>query len=177
MENFNTPIAALSVSAARRYFGSGVQLALGVLLVYIAVVMPEGGVFGRGVLLALGGLFFWLGYGYYVATQHGLVLTEDGLFESDGSAVIALQNIEKVDRGFFAFKPSNGFLIKGKEPMPRSWKPGLYWRLGRRIGVGGATSGKAARDFADVISILLTDRGAELIAQARAVHASSQEDD
>ncbi len=167
MEHLENPIAALNVSPARRVFGALIQAALGGLLVVVALSMPEGGLFSRLFLVALGGVFLWQGYAYYKATEAALILTEHGLFESNGETIIALKNIDKVDRGFFAFKPSNGFLIVGKEGMARTWKPGLYWRFGRRIGVGGATSGKAARDFADVIAILLTDRGAELIAQAR----------
>ena len=66
-------------------------------------------------------------------------------------------NIASVDRGAFAFKPSNGFTVRLKSPAPRAWLPGLWWRLGRRVGVGGATPGKAARDMADVITILLKD--------------------
>ncbi|QHQ33955.1 hypothetical protein [Algicella marina] len=167
MDHLENPIAALAISTSRRIFGAAVLCTLGAFLAFLAVTLPEGGVFGRVLLGGLGALFFWWGAAYYRATEGGLVLTEEGVFESTGEAIIPLTNIRKVDRSFFAFKPSNGFLIEAKAPMTRRWKPGLYWRFGRKVGVGGATPGKAARDFADVISLMLTERGAELIAEAR----------
>ena len=56
-----------------------------------------------------------------------------------GPSLHNLKNIARVERGLFAFKPSNGFLILLNNPMSRAWHPGLWWRFGRRIGIGGVT--------------------------------------
>ena len=66
-----------------------------------------------------------------------------------------------MDRGTFAFKPSNGFLLRTATKQPRLWKPGLYWRMGRRIGVGGITRAAEAKLMADVIAVRLAERQAE----------------
>ena len=75
--------------------------------------------------------------------------------DSDGTVIARLDNIEKVDRSAFAMKPSNGFLIILKEPGPRVWRPGLWWRLGRRVAVGGVTNGAHTRPMADMMKLKL----------------------
>jgi hypothetical protein len=65
-----------------------------------------------------------------------------------------------VDRGTFAFKPSNGFLLRTETRQPRLWQPGLYWRTGRRIGVGGITRAAESKALADLIAIKLAERAA-----------------
>lgn len=167
MSNSADPIAILGVSAPRRYFALAVQLALGVLLIGVALTLPEPAPMVQGVMIIIGALVLWRTRALFAATSLTIILDESGLMDSSGRQICALDNIASVDRGAFAFKPTNGFLVRLKEAEPKGWVPGLWWRFGRRVGVGGATSGKAARDMADVISLLLTEQGAELIASTR----------
>ncbi len=160
-------LAELSVSKGRRYFGAGTQMALGLLLIYIAGVQPPQNVFALVALLFFGAVALWQGWVLWCSTGHKLVLTSQELRDTSGRRLARLDDIDGVDRGFFAFKPSNGFMIKLKESAPRAWAPGLWWRIGRRVGVGGTTSGRAAREMADLISVLLTDRGRELLKDGR----------
>ena len=88
---------------------------------------------------------------YSIQTQ-GLA---EGLRDGNGRLLCRMDQIAGVDRGAFAFKPSNGFLVKLKEPMPRVWQPGLWWRLGRRIGVGGVTPAGQGKFMADMIALKL----------------------
>ena len=161
----NKALARLEVSPARRIFGVGILFGLSGLLIYIGLFFPSENVMGTAVLLGVAGIIIWQGTKLYRATGQGLILTPEGLFETSGTPVCALDQIISVDRGFFAFKPSNGFLIRLKDPLPRAWAPGLWWRFGRRIGIGGATSARQGRDMADMIATLLTDRGKEILAQ------------
>ncbi|MEM6619804.1 MAG: hypothetical protein AAF631_10930, partial [Pseudomonadota bacterium] len=55
-------------------------------------------------------------------------------------------------------RPSNGFLIRLDEPEEAAWEPGLYWCLGRRIGIGGATNPAEAKRLAQKIEVLLMER-------------------
>ena len=41
---------------------------------------------------------------------------------------------------------------------PAAWQPGLWWRLGNRIGVGGMTPGSQAKAMAEIIAIKLAQR-------------------
>lgn len=82
------------------------------------------------------------------------------LADDTGAEICRLDEIEKVERGFALFKPSSGFVLVLKAPRGRGWAPGLWWRAGRRVGVGGATSSRAGRDMADAITAALAMRSA-----------------
>ena len=66
-----------------------------------------------------------------------------------------------MDRGAFAFKPSNGFMLKLSRKGPFAWEPGIWWRIGRRVGVGGVTPGTPAKVMAEMIQERITRRGAD----------------
>jgi len=152
------PLAKLEPSLGRRWFGVITLSAVGVLLLWIGFVQPPQSLFARIALPVVAVLFFWQAQWNLRVTKTGLVLTSEGLFDGKGQLVCALYNMMEVDRGVFAFKPSNGFLIRLHEREPRAWAPGLYWRFGRRLGVGGATNAGQARAMADIIDILILER-------------------
>ncbi|MCZ6663693.1 MAG: hypothetical protein O7B81_00130 [Gammaproteobacteria bacterium] len=55
-------------------------------------------------------------------------------------------------------KPTNGFVVRARNSMPAAWTPGIWWRLGRRIGVGGLTGGGEGEAMAELLDEL--SRGA-----------------
>lgn len=160
------PQATLSVSPGRRVFGVGVLTGLGVLLLSMALKGAGGSWLDAVVLLVGLGMLFvaWI---MYRATQLKILLDDDGLYDSEGTCLALFEHISSVDRGTFAFKPSNGFLLRTTKGGPRLWKPGLYWRFGRRIGVGGITRAAEAKQMADMLSIRLAQRLADAEAGGR----------
>lgn len=155
----HAPLAELSVSPGRRIFGVAVLVGLALLMLRMALAGAIGSwldllVLAMGLAAAMGA---WT---MYRATQLSLVLRRDGLYDSEGTCLAPLNKIRSVDRGTFAFKPSNGFLLRTEEKAPRLWRPGLYWRMGRRIGVGGITRAAEAKQMADVLSVMLAEREA-----------------
>ena len=142
--------AELTVSQGRRVLGVGALGLLGAGSVYLAAVAP-GDLGWRAGLLALGLACLWAARGLWQGTRHGVVWTRAGLFERDGTLVAATNNILRVERGAFAFKPSNGFLVVLKTAAPRRWRPGLWWRFGRRVGVGGMTHPAQGKIMADLV--------------------------
>jgi hypothetical protein len=72
--------------------------------------------------------------------------------------IVPIDQIRSVERGVFAFKPSNGFTIRLKSKAPAAWQPGLWWRAGRSVGVGGVTSSTPAKFMAEQIHDLITSR-------------------
>ncbi len=90
------------------------------------------------------------------------VLRFDGerLTDDTGAELCRLDEIVQIDRGFVFLKPSTGFLVTLKSPKPFAWAPGLWWRFGRRIGVGGATSRAAGKAMAETISLEMARRSA-----------------
>ncbi|WP_263741758.1 hypothetical protein [Defluviimonas sp. WL0050] len=125
---------------------------LGVLLELLAFLRPPESA-GLQIMLVVFGLIALAGcVRMFRATGRGLVLTDEALMDTDGTLVARLDQIESVERGIFAFKPSNGFVLRLKSAQPRVWAPGLWWRLGRRVGVGGVISGSEGRAMADLIA-------------------------
>lgn len=156
------PIAILSVSPIRRLFSTGVQAGLGVVLILTAGQLPDPSPLALVTLLALGGAALWMAWNMYHATSRDVILTREAVTDSQGETIARLDDIRSVDSGFFAFKPSNGFLLRLSSKHSRRWVPGLWWRMGTRVGIGGATNGKAARDMADIIRLIKADPSAGL---------------
>lgn len=151
-------IIALQPAPARRAIGTAIVAALGVLLIWLALVAPPASALWLAFLLGLGALALWAALRMWQATGNAVELTEAGLRDSDGTVIAAFDEIEGIDRGLFAFKPSNGFLLTLSRPGARAWRPGLWWRTGRRVGVGGLTPRGPARAMADAIQIRLAAR-------------------
>jgi len=148
-------LAGLRPSGPRRVFGAGVLAGLGFALVTLALRNP-GGAFGWTLfLLALGLGALWMAWRLWQATAQGLILTSDALLSTDGQVLARIADIAAVDRGVLAIKPAGGFSLKLRQPGTRVWQPGLWWRAGRRIGIGGATNRHQARHLAEQIAKLL----------------------
>ena len=149
-------IARITASVSRRVIGVGAMLLLGGLLVYVGLSTPGMGLAYAGLLVVLGLAALWLAVRMWEVTGHALILTDEAFVDSDGTVIARLDEIEKVDRSMFAMKPSNGFLIVLKEPGARVWRPGLWWRMGKRVAIGGVTAGSATKPMADMNTMELT---------------------
>lgn len=155
-----TVLARVTPSPVRRGFALLTLGGLGVILELLAFLRPPQAIYLQLFLILLGLAVLVLTARLWQATGRGLVLTDSALRDTAGRIVAPVAAIRRVERGIFAFKPSNGFLLKLNEKQPRAWEPGLYWRSGRSVGVGGAISGAEGRAMADAIGILLARRGA-----------------
>ncbi|SEL87607.1 hypothetical protein SAMN05443999_10927 [Roseovarius azorensis] len=153
-------LMVLRASTGRRLLGVGALAGLGLMLVYLALVQlpPAGWLF---FMLGTGALLLWLAKRMWRATGGQLELTREGLRSSDGTMIAPLADVAAIERGVFAFKPSNGFLIRLHGKAPKAWQPGLWWRLGRRVGVGGVTASSQAKVMAELMSELATARAAD----------------
>jgi len=150
-------LAIVEASAARRWMGVIMLAGLGGLLIYLALVAPPTPVW-QVFLIVVGVLAVWMAERMRRATEHRIELTETELSFSDGQVIARVAEIEKVDRGVFAMKPSNGFMVRTSKPAGRAWRPGLWWRVGRRIGVGGVTSAGQTKAMSEILSALVAQR-------------------
>jgi hypothetical protein len=154
----NEVLTVVRASAVRRGLGVGMLGLLGAILVYLAVTRPPAVPAWQGFLALVGLLALFGALAMWRATSEAVELTRAGLRSTSGEVIAPLEQIESVDRGVFAFKPSNGFILRLKSAAPGRWRPGLWWRLGRRVGVGGVTPGAQGKAMADTLTALLIER-------------------
>jgi hypothetical protein len=154
-------IATAKAGLGRRFLGMGSLGLLGLLLIYIAFVQSPG-LEWRVFLLVLGVGSLWIVDKMRRATGTRIELTETELRDSDGTVIALIADIDGMDRGFFAFKPSNGFLLRTTTKGPNVWRPGLWWRMGRRIGVGGMTPASQTKFMSEIIAAIMAQRDLKL---------------
>lgn len=146
--------AQVQASPSRRVFAYAVQAALGFLILYTTLVQPPA-LHWMIFMLVFGVAMLWQAERMRRATTRTIFLTEDALRDSTGQILARIDEIQSVERGTFAFKPSNGFTLVLDSKKPRAWAPGLWWRLGRRVGVGGVTNAGQSKFMAERISMML----------------------
>jgi len=150
-------LATVRASAPRRWIGVGMLGIVGMLVVLVALAAPpEPG--WQIFLLVIGGASFWLAQRMWFATKDAIELTRTQLRTGSGRVICEVADIEAIDRSVFAFKPSNGFLVLTRVSGKNTWEPGLWWRLGRRIGVGGMTAAAETKFMSEMLSGLLAER-------------------
>lgn len=157
-EDENEPSLVLAASAGRRGIGVGSVGGLGVMLMWLALSQSAAPLW-QAVMGAMGLAALWMARRMWRATAAYLVLTPHALTSSDGRVLAPMKDVVAVARGAFAFKPSNGFTLTLRKGGPFVWEPGLWWRIGRRVGVGGVTPGTPARFMAEQMQARITRRG------------------
>lgn len=158
----NEVLATVHASLPRRWLGVISMSGLGLLLIYIALTQSPA--LGWAVfLLALGAGFLVFAQRMFSASELVIELTRTELRDSSGRIIALVSDIENLDRGFFAFKPSNGFLLRTKAAAgPRVWQPGMWWRVGRQIGIGGVTPGRQTKFMTEMLTALMLERDGEI---------------
>lgn len=153
-------LVKLEVAQGRRIFGVLSIAGLGLTLLYIAAVFPPSKFIALIALVLIGIFFIWAGFRLYRATDNTILLTREAITTGSGRVLCRLDEIAKIDRGFFAFKPSNGFLVLLTKRGERSWAPGMWWSFGKHIGIGGVTSPRQSKEMVSIIQIILAEKKA-----------------
>ena len=154
MDTDTEVLAMVQASAPRRWIGVIMLAGLGGMVIYVALASPPA-LHWQVFLIVMGALALWMAERMRRATEHRIELTETELRSSEGMVIATISDIQSLDRGFFAFKPSNGFLIKTRTPGMGIWRPGLWWRMGRRIGVGGVTPGGQTKAMSEILAAMM----------------------
>ncbi|WP_103336121.1 hypothetical protein [Pseudotabrizicola formosa] len=148
-------LAELRPSPPRRGVGVTVLAVMGGFMVYLAMARPSEQIGWTVFLLGFGLAGLWLAVRMWQSTGQGLRLTRTALIDHNGMVLTRVDQIRAVRRGVFAFKPAGGFTLLLAAPAPRGWAPGLWWRLGRSVGVGGVTHRHEARYMAEVLEEMI----------------------
>lgn len=153
-------LARVAPPPARRWFAVLTVATLGGVLIWLALAHPPAETWALVFLLGFGAASLYLAERLRRATEGVLTLTEAGLFDQTGRVLAPAEAIRSVGRGVFAFKPSNGFVLSLDRSLGFAWEPGLWWRIGRRVGVGGVISSAEGRFMAEMAETLVTRRPA-----------------
>ncbi len=148
-------LLVVRASPARLAVGAILQGVLGALLLWIALAHPPAALGWRAFLLVGGGLVLWNAVSLWKSGQLTIELTSEVLRDSRGAVIARIDQIEKVSRGPFALKPARGFGLRLAAPAGNVWMPGIWWRVGRFVGVGGVTSAAETRIMAEMIEAML----------------------
>ena len=148
--------ATVHASPVRRLFAYGILFVLGALVIYTTLARPPA-LHWMIFMLVFGVAMLWLAERLRRATTMAIELTEDELRDSSGTVLARIADVRMVERGALAFKPSNGFTLVMAKKKPRAWAPGLWWRVGRRVGVGGVTSAGASKFMAEQIALRIKE--------------------
>ena len=70
-------------------------------------------------------------------SKMGFLINQEGLFNLDKSLICRIDEIDQIDTSPYTFKSANGFIVILKTKNSFKTVPGLYWRLGKRISIGG----------------------------------------
>lgn len=151
-------LAEVRASPLRRWMGIGMLAMVGGIVIYVAFASPPA-IGWQAFLLAVGAGALWMAERMRQATECAILLTEEEIVDSSGLVLARIDDIQAIDRGLFAFKPSNGFLLKLRDPSPGVWRPGLWWRTGRRVGIGGVTPASQTKVMSEMLSAMLAQRG------------------
>lgn len=154
-------LAVLQASQPRRVLAVAMLAALGGLLIYLALTGGFPGLAVPALLILLGAAVLFLAQRILSATAGRLELTREALRDSRGEIVARVDEVAAVERGLFAFKPSNGFLVRTDRSLGARWRPGLWWRAGRRIGIGGVTPGPQGKVMAELLQVMRDERRAD----------------
>ena len=149
--------ARVQASRGRAIFSYGVLFGLGALVLYTTLAQPP----------AVGWMIFNIGFGLLMivmaekqrrAAKLEILLTEDSVIDSEGRLLAQMDDVVSVSRGALALKPSNGFTIVTRTKGPRAYVPGMWWRTGRRVGVGGITGAGQTKFMAEQIALRVKQR-------------------
>lgn len=147
----NGVYAKISASKLRRGLAYGVLIVFGGALLLTGFTRPLA--FPWLVMLVImGGGALWLAERLRRTSHISILLTDQDVRDSTGRVLTRIDNIIGVDRAAFSFRPSNGFTLMLKSRQPRGWAPGIWWSMGRRVGIGGITPAGEAKFMAEQIA-------------------------
>ncbi|WP_435141291.1 hypothetical protein [Pseudopelagicola sp. nBUS_19] len=152
----NEILAVVRASTPRRWLGIFVLGSLGCLLVYLGFTTSPSFAW-QMFLIITGFAFLWLANATRRATEFQIELTRQEIRTSSGEIIAYIGDITQVERGVFAMKPSNGFLLRLKTSRARRWQPGLWWAMGRKVGIGGVTPASQSKAMAQILEAILAE--------------------
>jgi hypothetical protein len=154
------PLLTVRPSPPRLWFSVVALGALGALMLWIALAHPPASLGWRVFLLLGGAGIGWGGVRLLRLRDRALVLTSEALIDTGAGEIARLAEVVALNRGVFAVKPARGFALTMERRGGGTWVPGMWWRIGRSIGVGGMTGAAETKMMAEMIEAMVAMRKA-----------------
>lgn len=150
----------LPASPLRRWSALVLLGLFAMMAVQVSIELPGERPLAKAGALLLGLAMIWQAIQLWKASGRVLELTVEGLREAGTGRVLArVEDIAEVNRSVFAYRPATGFLILLHRPASRpAWAPGMWWRFGRRIGIGGVTPKMEGKALAELLGEMVRSR-------------------
>lgn len=145
----------LAPAPLRRAAIAGVPFAVGV---WAGWTVFDGGGLAAGPALAVAAVALAAAFRLWRATGSPLTLTDAALTDGRGRVVARITDIRTVERGALSLAPAGGFVLRLSRPAAARWTPGLWWRVGTRVGVGGSTPRLRTREMGLLIEAMIAVR-------------------
>ncbi|SHF36574.1 hypothetical protein SAMN05444339_105200 [Loktanella atrilutea] len=143
---------ALSLSPTPARTGGGIAVMLGLAALLLRTA-PGQEPLPQAVMIAVAVATLWVAFALWRGRHDCLRWTAQGLIDGQGRVIAPRDAIQGVDRSPLSLRPSNGFNLALRRAQPRAWQPGLYWCLGRRVGIGGLAPPSESKAMADRIAL------------------------
>ena len=157
VRGMNDVVMELRQTPGRRWFSVLALLAVSGAAAWFVLFGPERNPGMRALLAAASAGFAFQAWRFRDEVRSSIRLTPEGLFDGGGDCIFRTDNVASVERGLLAMRPSNGFLVRLREPAGIRWIPGTYWRVGRRVGVGGSLRPADVRALSDRLAGLVAE--------------------
>lgn len=138
----------VEIAPARRFVAMALSALIGLWMIYVGLWLDVPSTLWRAGLVAVGGLALVQAVRIRAIAVPGIELTATELREIGGRRIAALDGVVEVQRSFGLFKPMNGFVLHLAAPARAAMVPGVWWRFGRRVAVGGMLPRGGARQIA-----------------------------
>ena len=143
---------------ARRVLGVGALVALAAILIRLGFI-GDGLLFARLVLIIGGGFLLFAARHIWTSSGRSLKLTPTALYETEtGRKLFDVSDVESVERGLQVLRPSNGMVVRTKNPAQRAFAPGLWWRMGRVTAIGGMMNAGQGKAMAEILQMQVARR-------------------
>lgn len=151
-EDKDPVLQSLSASKLRLVSILALLMIFAVIMVQIAVELPSDRMLAKAGLAVMGAVLVWQAVRVWTSSRHRIELTPSGLRWSKTGAYLAkIEEIKDVNTSIIAFRPATGFLVILHGTAPAATAPGLWWRVGNRLGIGGVTAKYEAKAMAEML--------------------------
>ena len=147
-------LITLKMSKLKRLSGALLIFVLGTTLLFSVYKKSNPGyTVYESLFLLVGLILIFVSWRIGRARLTGIKLTKSGIYDLNDVKLCAILDINYIDRRTFAIKPANGFIIHLKNSAKSFWIPGLCWRIGKRLAIGGMLSKQECKAFANLLEI------------------------